>query len=66
MVMNLLGLILIASLSLGIVAVSLRLHSPVRGSGGRDPRGSAPPGPDRQRWGERAGFARRRGVMVED
>jgi hypothetical protein len=32
MVMNLLGLILIASLSLCIVAVSLRLRAPARGA----------------------------------
>lgn len=34
MVMNLLGLILIASLSLSIVAVSLRLRMPSRGDYG--------------------------------
>ena len=38
MVMNLLGLILIASLSLSIVAVSLRLRAPSRGSYGESAR----------------------------
>ncbi|HEX8089305.1 MAG TPA: hypothetical protein VF762_10655 [Blastocatellia bacterium] len=66
MVMSLLGLILIASLSLGIVAVSLRLHSPARVSYGRGPRESAPLSPARSQWVERSGFARRRDVMVED
>jgi hypothetical protein len=58
--MNLLGLILIASLSLGIVALSLRLRSPFRGSYGRSAEESA-----RVRWNERAGFARRRDAIIE-
>jgi hypothetical protein len=40
MIMNLLGLILIAFLSLGIVVVSLRLRSPARGDYGRSERES--------------------------
>jgi len=57
MVMNLLGLILIASLSLSIVAVSLRLRAPSRGSYAE---------PARLRWIERVSVARRRDVMVEE
>jgi hypothetical protein len=55
MVMTLLGLILIASLSLCIVAVSLRLRPPARGTGLYKE-------PSRMRWVERAGLD----VMVEE
>lgn len=61
MVMNLLGLILIASLSLGIVAVSLRLRSPARGSYNRNEQT-----PARSTRFERTGFARRRDLMIEE
>ena len=60
MVMNLLGLILIASLSLGIVALSLRLRSPFQGSYGRSAEESA-----RAKWAERVGFARRQDAIIE-
>ena len=74
--MNLLGLILIASLSLCIVAVSLGLRSPARGSYGRGEHESPRQRSARlrstrlrllrSRWFERAGFARGRDVMVEE
>jgi hypothetical protein len=74
--MNLLGLILIASLSLGIVAVSLGLRSPARGSYVRAEHESsrlrsvrlrsARLRSLRSRWVERAGFARGRDIMVKD
>jgi hypothetical protein len=61
MAMNLLGLILIASLSLCIVAVSLRLRSPLRASYGRSDQEESPG----LRWNERVSFARRRDAIIE-